>query len=901
MSGSGQAGEGMRRLFRKSKGAISVFMAIIYMWVFILEALLVDGGRLRLAEAEAEEAQQLANESAMTLFNDGLYQYYDLFGETKYSTDKMKDIVKDLMTTQLGAASESSALGKEEKTSAVSMLQGSDYFDPFHFEVSISEAGNIGTLADEDIFKSQISDSMKYKGVIYLAENFLDILGQTESMKDMNDAVQNATNTIKPVYTAYGTYREHAQTAQEHIEQFCEHPADESHGNDLNPYAKEIEDRITLQMAGGCQSIQAITRSIIDYRIQIYELENPETDASSEEEAEDNDTSADTSALDKAIQELQKEKDRAVEDTLSDVEAQLDEYISTLRKIETNIGSEESSGLLKELKDLEDEAESLRSEKIAPASSSLRSAKGSVSSDYAEEVDETYDGFNSNLSKLDTDNINPSVDNNRKYREALNEIKNASPSVDEVEAYLKNEYLPACKRMLSKFRSDSAGYEEITDVLDEDSDAEEKREYADTSKYEIRDNKYVIRIQNGDGYSVGKALYQSGNKVDQYNAIVKKKTNQMRSGFTKITSSLSYDESVAENAGKDFDPNSGSNDLSSADSSGTASALESMGSADKEALTTALNGHKLGSISGHSVENYATDKYGVTQSKNAEDSVSARNDMMDSMTGAIGDALKGGADSLFECAYIMSYFRDFVHTGRMTQQHLNDDKYDTVINTKFIRDDSKVSYLTDEEFKKLEVSCAEAEYVLYGMSDTKNDVAAAYAEIFAMRLLTDYVSVWLTKELRDSVMKAAELAGPFAPLVIAAMPLVFATPRALADMTVIMNAKKCPLLFRDRADWLKMEWSGKDDKKKGLIGYGDYLLMFLLVDFGDSKTGRMQDVIETNMKKVDSSFALNKAMVNLYVDSECSINYLFMSQSFIPQKWRRDSRHKFRISTNFSY
>lgn len=892
----------MRRFFRKSKGAISVFMAIIYMWVFILEALLVDGGRLRLAEAEAEEAQQLANESAMTLFNDGLYQYYDLFGETKYTTDEMKGIVKDLMTTQLGVSSDSSALGKEEKNSVVSGVQGSDYFDPFHFEVSINEVGNIGTLADEDIFKSQISDSMKYKGPIYLAENFLDILGQTESMKDMNDAVQNATNTIKPVYTAYGTYRDHAQTVQEHIEQFCAHPADESHGNDLNPYAKEMEDKITLQLAGGCQSIQSLTDSIIDYRIQIYELENPEADdESSEDEEEDNDGAADTSAQYKAITELQKEKDKAVEDTISDVEAQIDEYIATLRKIETNIGSEASSGLLKELKDLEDEAESLRSEKIAPASGSLRSAKGSVSSDYAAEIDETYDGFNSNLSKLDTENVNPSVDNNRKYREALNEIKNASPSVDEVEDYLKNEYLPACKKMLNKFRSDSADYEEITDVLDEDSDAEEKKEYADSDKYEIRDNKYVIEIQNGDGYSVGKAFYQSGNKVDQYNTIVKNKTNQMRSGFTKITSTLSYDESVAENAGKDFDPNSGSSDLASADSSGTASALEALGSDSQEALTTVLNGHKLGSISGHSVENYTADKYGVTQSKNAEDSVAARNDMMDSMTNAIGDALKGGTDSLFECAYVMSYFRDFVHTGRMKQEHLNDDKYDTVINTKFIRDDSKVSYLTDKEFKQLEVSCAEAEYVLYGMSDTKNDVAAAYAEIFAMRLLTDYVSVWLTTELRQSVLDAAAAAGPFAPLVIAAMPLVFATPRALADMTVIMNAKKCPLLFRDKADWLKMEWSSKDNKKKALIGYGDYLLMFLLVDFGDSKTGRMQDVIETNMKKVDSSFALNKALVNLYVDSECSINYLFMSQSFIPQKWRRDSRHKFKLSTNFSY
>jgi len=187
---------------RKLKGAISVFLAIIYMWVFILEALLVDGGRMRLAEAEAEAAQQMANESALTLYNQALYQYYDLFGETKYTTEQLKPKIEEMMKTQLGADGGGS-YEKLQKISASAIFQGEHYFNPYRFDTKVTVGSNIN-LADEAVFRSQVSDSMKYKGPVLLAQNMFDVMGKVGSLGNTVKAVHDSTDKVKGVYDDYG-------------------------------------------------------------------------------------------------------------------------------------------------------------------------------------------------------------------------------------------------------------------------------------------------------------------------------------------------------------------------------------------------------------------------------------------------------------------------------------------------------------------------------------------------------------------------------------------------------------------------------------------------------------------------------------------------------------------------
>ena len=884
-------------------------MTIIYLWVFILEALLVDGGRMRLAEAEAEEAQQMANESVMALYNEALYQYYDLFGQTKYQdTAELTKLINDYMKTQLGVYSENSAFGTYDSISLVSILQGRDYFDPFHFEADITDIGSGFSLNDEEVFKSQINDSMKYKGPVYLSQNFFDILGKMGGLKELNDAVQDSTNTVKETYSDYSEYIEKAKSVQSNVEEFLEDPTGEGHGDNLNNYAKEINDKLTLLASDYKDSILSYNSDIIDCRIEIYELENDKDDEDDWESRQ-----KEIMSINNSIKSYRESKDALFNPTYNEAEELITEYIETLKKINERIGEESSDGLLNELQELENTANALINNKIAPQNSYLTNKASGSGGEYEEDIKDTYNGFAGNLRELHIDHINPSIEASRKYREGLNEIKNVLPSVDDVEYFLRNNYLPAFKVLLNNIRNDSRNYEDFVyvhedddeDEDDEDEDEEDddwRERYRDSSRYEIRDEKYVIPLQEGKDYTIGTEFYKSGNVVDKFNKLVKSKTDNIESQYNKVTDDLKYEEEMSEKAGKEIDPNDSSSATDLINSSGESDMAEKMNSLSSDDVKdfSPANGHKFGKINGTRNKNETSTKYdNVSKKQSSEESVKERTDKLNGLSDMIGDVLKDGRDGLFECAYIMSYFRDYVHVGHMKKSNLNDKKYDTVLNTKFIDDvdQSNVSYLSADEFKKIEVTCAEAEYVLYGMADTKSDVAAAYAEIFAIRLILDYVSVWLTKELRDLVLKTSAKCGPYAPIVIAALPLAFSAPRALADMTVIMTAKKCPLIFTKKNDWTTNSWNNTEN----MVGYGDYLLMFLFVDFGETKIKRMQDVIETNMKALDANFSLDKAYVNLYVQSECSINYLFMSEAFIPSKWRRDKRHKFTVNTNFSY
>lgn len=267
------------------------------------------------------------------------------------------------------------------------------------------------------------------------------------------------------------------------------------------------------------------------------------------------------------------------------------------------------------------------------------------------------------------------------------------------------------------------------------------------------------------------------------------------------------------------------------------------------------------------------------------------------MIASAGNALM---DNLYTDAYVLTNFRDYVHTYKMLNSdgtnNSGKDGYDTVANVKFL--EGEKGLLTQEQFQQIESTCAEIEYVIYGLQDTKSSVAAAYASIYGYRLALDYASVFLTQSYRKIVMMAAAEAGPMAPVIIALYPLIYAVPRAAMDMTMIMQGQCTPLLYKDPEDWRKMDFA---DSTEYLAGYSDYLLIQLLTMNGDKKVERMQDIIQMNMRNIDPNFTLENALVNVYAQSTCSIRYLFMTQVFMPAGARKDGRYSFKISTNVSY
>lgn len=854
---------------RKLKGAISVFLAIIYMWVFILEALLVDGGRMRLAEAEAEAAQQMANESALTLYNQALYQYYDLFGETKYTTEQLKPKIEEMMKTQLGADGGGS-YEKLQKISASAIFQGEHYFNPYRFDTKVTVGSNIN-LADEAVFRSQVSDSMKYKGPVLLAQNMFDVMGKVGSLGNTVKAVHDSTDKVKGVYDDYGKLCDDTDSLIKEIKDFTDNPI----GNNMSvrQYAVDTNNYINEELFRACSTIK-------EYSREIFEI-NVEVEGESEEDA---------AARQKKIQELREKKDKVVEEAVKLVNDKGKEFLDKMSSIENKVGDEQrSKGILYKLKQLEDKGKSYigSGSNYASSMTFLNDRKDNVpDGDYSGEEKKIYGDFQKGVSDTKK-KMADTVDYIQKYSDRIINDKyvKVSPKYDEMKKYFETKIVKSATDAMKKYREESVGDEMRASVAEPVFVGKNLDKIIMNPQFLSGDiEKYVNKTENLINYmktpDYPLDYFYKGSKEErkkwqgrENNDIDSTKTNSELLGETENGKKIA---NLSD--GKSYEPPK----------------VES-------------NDHKLGKITkrekgGSESKDTATEK--VNKKKKSKEAKEDNAKEITNMSDKIGQVLSDGLDSLFESAYVMSNFRDSVHTGKMKAENIDKNKpeskeYDTVLNTKFLdgtsADQANVYYLTAEEFKKIEVSCAEVEYVLYGFEDTKKDVAAVYADIYLKRLALDYVSVWLTDELRETVMQAAAAAGPAAPIVMATLPLLFSVPRSIADMSVITSGKKCPLIYREMSDWVAPKW----DDSKLLCGYGDYLLFGLLLD--GNKTKRMMDVVETNMKELDSNFTLKKALVDVYVDSECSIDHLFMAQPFIPEQFRQGKKHNFRVATSFSY
>lgn len=172
----------------------------------------------------------------------------------------------------------------------------------------------------------------------------------------------------------------------------------------------------------------------------------------------------------------------------------------------------------------------------------------------------------------------------------------------------------------------------------------------------------------------------------------------------------------------------------------------------------------------------------------------ARDDSMNASGGwmdALGDAAAGSRDALYYAEYAASRF---THT-----------------------DPSEVRDMLNGGGEGItKADRQELEYVLYGLNNPSGNIAAAYGEIFAMRLAI---------RTMEGLIECRTYGHPLAVL---AAALVYAIQHALADMNELLNTGKMPLSRYARVDTY----------------YLDYLRVFLLLH-GDSASRTARSIAVT--------------------------------------------------------
>ncbi|MFB6363254.1 hypothetical protein ACFCP7_04230 [Paenibacillus elgii] len=167
------------KLWKEQSGAVSIYLIIILVPLFLLCGLLIDVARWRTADKEAENAVKSGVRSILSAFSPKLAAY-GLFG-TDLTGSKGDEIFKQTVAGNLSGAAE----------------PGQFRFIDQRLEEDSAKVTPIFVLSNHTIFKQQILEEMKYRAPIIYALELTDKFKKTGLDARLSQASKFAENAVK--------------------------------------------------------------------------------------------------------------------------------------------------------------------------------------------------------------------------------------------------------------------------------------------------------------------------------------------------------------------------------------------------------------------------------------------------------------------------------------------------------------------------------------------------------------------------------------------------------------------------------------------------------------------------------------------------------------------------------
>ena len=189
----------MRKLFRNTKGAVTVFVTLLLVPSILVSGTAVDLARMHSARSIIQDANQLAANTVLTQYNSLLNDLYGLIGvanDDPILGELLDDYIKvsvfgeDLQDRELGT---------------FQVFYGSD--------LSVADIGFVSgqNLREEDVLRRQIEEYMKFRGPVVIVQEFLDAFKDNKIKQDaetINDklaidsGIAGLHNKYKELYNA---------------------------------------------------------------------------------------------------------------------------------------------------------------------------------------------------------------------------------------------------------------------------------------------------------------------------------------------------------------------------------------------------------------------------------------------------------------------------------------------------------------------------------------------------------------------------------------------------------------------------------------------------------------------------------------------------------------------------
>lgn len=185
----------MLRLFRKQRGAVSIFLIIVLVPILMVSSIFVDMSRIKLAGAMAESAGDLTLNTALTNYDAVLKDMYGLFA-TSQDMDELFLNLEDYYRQSIEAAGVPEDNVDSYVDQVMSFLKTSTGTDDLmnitvtDFNASVPADGHLGNPA---VMKTQIVEFMKYRGPINLGMGLFDAITGMTKLDEQTKLVDNKT------------------------------------------------------------------------------------------------------------------------------------------------------------------------------------------------------------------------------------------------------------------------------------------------------------------------------------------------------------------------------------------------------------------------------------------------------------------------------------------------------------------------------------------------------------------------------------------------------------------------------------------------------------------------------------------------------------------------------------
>ena len=237
----------MWKMFRKKRGAVSVFLVIVLVPVILVTSVFIDASRMKLAQSVVSSSGDLAMNTVLSQYDQDLNDFYGMLASCQ-NVDEVMGTVKDYFVTSM--VSQGISLSDADRTyhkimglfnenaQVSDFIQASVEDDSF----SLTKAKN-GSLTNPALIKTSIVDFMKFRSPINFAAEFFEKL---KEVQEKSSYLEEEAKMIEEKQKYYKAENEMMEKALEIYKLILEYEAlkiDKKYVDDLKSDVEGYEEK----------------------------------------------------------------------------------------------------------------------------------------------------------------------------------------------------------------------------------------------------------------------------------------------------------------------------------------------------------------------------------------------------------------------------------------------------------------------------------------------------------------------------------------------------------------------------------------------------------------------------------------------------------------------------------